>query len=240
MKSIVLSVAALSVAAAAGAQEFGRVLSSTPVIGQVALPQQVCHDTTVIVPGQRSGTGAALGAVTGAVIGGAVGQGNGRVVGSVIGMVGGAVIGEQLSSRDADRLERVRQCSTHTTFENRVLHYDVVYEYAGQRYTAQMPHDPGPTVQVQVTPVGATPPPLQPMAPMAPMAPMQAAPAITTIHSFTEYVPYRAPAYVGPIIIGVPPPVFQHRPHPRQHRRMEHHPFEPERSPHDRRPRHWR
>ena len=155
MKSIaLLSVAALSVATAAGAQEFGHVLSSTPVIGQVALPQQVCHDTTVVVPGRQSGAGAALGAVTGAVIGSTVGQGNGRVVGSVIGMVGGAVIGDRLASRDADQFQQVRQCTTHTTFENRVLHYDVVYEYAGQRYTARMPHDPGPTVQVQVTPVG--------------------------------------------------------------------------------------
>ena len=58
MKSIaLLSVAALSVATAAGAQEFGHVLSSTPVIGQVALPQQVCHDTTVVVPGRQSGAG---------------------------------------------------------------------------------------------------------------------------------------------------------------------------------------
>ena len=241
MKSIaLLSVAALSVATAAGAQEFGHVLSSTPVIGQVALPQQVCHDTTVVVPGRQSGAGAALGAVTGAVIGSTVGQGNGRVVGSVIGMVGGAVIGDRLASRDADQFQQVRQCTTHTTFENRVLHYDVVYEYAGQRYTARMPHDPGPTVQVQVTPVGVAPPPLAPP-PMAAMAPMQTAPAITTIRSTTEYLPYRTPVFVGPIVIGVPAPGLYLGPHQRHpHRRMGAHPFVPEASRHDRRPRHWR
>ncbi|MCZ4317250.1 glycine zipper domain-containing protein [Comamonadaceae bacterium G21597-S1] len=221
MKSIVLlSVAALSVATAAGAQEFGRVLSSTPVIGQVALPQQVCHDTTVVVPGQRTGAVAALGAVTGAVIGSTVGQGNGRVVGSVIGMVGGALIGEQLAGRDADHLEQVRQCTTHTTFENRVLHYDVVYEYAGQRYTARMPNDPGPMVQVQVTPVGVTPPPLAPP-PMATMAPMQGVATMTRIHTATEYVPYVHPhaasVYLGPIVIGLPVPGWRHAPQQRLH-----------------------
>ncbi len=220
MKSIVLSVATLSVAAAADAQEFGRVLSSTPVIGQVALPQQVCHDTTVVVPGRRSGAGAALGAVTGAVIGSAVGQGNGRVVGSVIGMVGGAVIGDRIASRDADQFQRVRQCTTHTTFENRVLYHDVVYEYAGRRYSARMPHDPGPSVQVQVTPVGVAPPPLEPE-PMAGMAPMQGVTTMTRIHAATEYVPYvrpaAAPVYLGPVVIGLPVPGWRHAPRQWQH-----------------------
>ena len=39
-------------------------------------------------------------------------------------------------------------------------HLDVykrqIYDYAGKRYSVQMPNDPGPTVQLQVAPVGAT------------------------------------------------------------------------------------
>ena len=30
----------------------------------------------------------------------------------------------------------------------------MVYEFAGQQYTVQMPDDPGPQVQLQITPVG--------------------------------------------------------------------------------------
>jgi hypothetical protein len=33
--------------------------------------------------------------------------------------------------------------------------YNVVYEYAGKQYTVQMPADPGPTLRLQLTPVGA-------------------------------------------------------------------------------------
>lgn len=32
--------------------------------------------------------------------------------------------------------------------------YIVVYEYAGKQYTVQMPNDPGPTIRLQLTPVG--------------------------------------------------------------------------------------
>ena len=31
----------------------------------------------------------------------------------------------------------------------------MTYEYAGRQYTVQMPYDPGPTVRLQVSPVGA-------------------------------------------------------------------------------------
>jgi uncharacterized protein YcfJ len=220
MKRIVYTLVALSAAAMAGAQETGRVLSSTPVIGQLAVPQQVCRDVSVVVPGQRDGTGAALGAVTGAVIGSTVGHGGGRAAASVIGMVGGAVIGDQLAGHSADRVERVRQCTTHTAFAQRVLHYDVVYEYAGRRYAVQMPDDPGPTLQLQVTPVGMVPPAPASPPPMATITPMQAAPTITTIHTATEYVPYNpyaAPVRITPIVIGLPGPGWGHAPRRQRH-----------------------
>ena len=45
-------------------------------------------------------------------------------------------------------------CTIQTVAENRTT-YNVVYEYAGRQYQAQMAQDPGATVQLQVTPVGA-------------------------------------------------------------------------------------
>ena len=200
MKYAFITIAALVSVAAVHAQEFGRVLSATPVIGQVAVPQQFCQQGSVVVPGQSSGGGAALGAITGAVIGSALGHGGGRGAGAVVGMVGGALIGDRLDNRTADQLQPVQTCTTQTTYENRVLHYDVVYEYAGRQYTAQMPSDPGPTVQVQVTPVGTMAPP-----PIAAAAPIAALPTITTIQSSVEYVPYVAPVQIAPVVIGLPP-----------------------------------
>ncbi len=43
-------------------------------------------------------------------------------------------------------------CTTQTFYENRPVAYTVVYEFGGKQYTVQMPDDPGPTVQLQVTP----------------------------------------------------------------------------------------
>jgi hypothetical protein len=41
--------------------------------------------------------------------------------------------------------------------ENRVVAYNVVYEYAGRQYSTQMPQDPGRWVPVSVRPVSAAP-----------------------------------------------------------------------------------
>ena len=51
------------------AQEVGKVISSTPVIQQVAVPRQVCTTDQVVVQGQKSGAGAAMGAIAGGAVG---------------------------------------------------------------------------------------------------------------------------------------------------------------------------
>lgn len=221
LKCLALTIAAC-VACAASAQELAQVVSSTPVIGQMAVPQQFCSHDAVVIPGRSSGGGAALGAVTGAVIGSALGHGSGRGAGAVIGMVGGAVIGDQLDTRSADQVQQVQRCTTHTSYENRVLYYDVVYAYAGRQYSAQMPTDPGSMVPVQVTPVGtvATTP-----TPMAMAAPIPMASTVTTVESSVEYVPYLAPVRPAPFVLvvpsagwGYPAPHYRHRPRAYQSR----------------------
>ena len=80
----------------------------------------------------------------------------GRDIATVIGLVGGAVLGNKIEGT-RDEVRNVQQCSTQTTYENRVLHYDVVYEYDGKRYSIKMPNDPGAYVRLQLSPVGALP-----------------------------------------------------------------------------------
>ncbi len=231
MKYAVVTIAALITVVAAHAQEFGRVLSATPVIGQIAIPQQFCQQGSVVVPGQNSGGGAVVGAITGAVIGSALGHGGGRAAGAVVGMVGGALIGDRLDAPTADQLQPVQTCTTHTTYENRVLHYDVVYEYAGRHYAAQMANDPGPTVQIQVTPVAAMAP-----APVAVAAPMMVAPTISTIESSVEYYSYAAPIVVAPVVIGLPPIGWGYPRHHYRHFAPQTYPARQGYGP----PRHWR
>ena len=56
------------------------------------------------------------------------------------------------------QMQNVQRCGMQNFYENRVVGYNVVYEFAGRQYAVQMPNDPGPTLQLQVTPVGMSNP----------------------------------------------------------------------------------
>ena len=58
MKKIVIFSALAAVAVVASAQEQGRVLSATPIIQQVGVPQQVCGNETVYNGNRTTGAGA--------------------------------------------------------------------------------------------------------------------------------------------------------------------------------------
>ncbi len=202
MKSrIVLAVGVLATGLCA-AQETGQVISSTPVIQQVAVPRQVCSSESVPVPTHKSGAGAALGAIAGGALGNAVGQGNGRAAATVLGLFGGAILGDRVEGQGSAQFQNVQRCSTQTMIENRVLHYNVVYEYAGKQYAVQMPYDPGPLVKLQITPVDATPM----SAPVAPTASVQ--PVITqTVYSDPVFVAVAPPRYPDYYVYPYRPPI---------------------------------
>ncbi|MFM8623620.1 MAG: glycine zipper 2TM domain-containing protein [Betaproteobacteria bacterium] len=160
MRSIVyvcaLTTLALTSVPASAQEVMARVLSSTAVMQQVAVPRQVCTTQPVIQQSQPSGAGAVMGAIAGGAVGNAVGGGSGRDLATVIGIVGGAVLGNRIEGT-RDEVRNVQQCTTQTTFENRILHYDVIYEYDGKRYSVKMPNDPGQFVRLQLNPVGTIP-----------------------------------------------------------------------------------
>ena len=156
-KTVLFSVLALS-AGWGVAQEVGRVISSTPLTQQVAVPRQVCSSEQVVVEPAKSGAGAAMGAVAGGAVGNAFGSGGGRALATLIGVIGGAVLGDRVEGAPAPQVQHVQNCSTQNFLENRVVAYDVRYEYAGKQYRVQMPNDPGPTIRVQITPVGTLQP----------------------------------------------------------------------------------
>lgn len=157
MKKSVL-VAALggmaALAGAAGAEEVGRVLSATPVYQQVAVPRQVCSNQPMAVQQPNSGAGAVVGGIAGGALGNTIGHGSGRAAATAIGLIGGALLGNNIEGTGR-QVQYVQQCSTQTSYENRTMGYNVVYEYAGREFNTQMPYDPGPTIRLQVTPVGA-------------------------------------------------------------------------------------
>jgi uncharacterized protein YcfJ len=160
-------------AAAAGsafATEYGSVVSSTPVMGDVAVPQRQCFDEEQAVAAPRtyasSGAGALIGAVVGGVVGNSVGAGMGRAAATGIGAVAGAAIGDRVEANGTPQaapetaIHTVRRCRTVSRHEQRVIGYDVVYDYAGKRYSTRLAQEPGERIplDVRVTPVGAVPP----------------------------------------------------------------------------------
>lgn len=129
--------------------EIGKVISTTPVVQQFPVRRQSCADEEVLVQQPKTGAGAAVGAIAGGVIGNAIGNGSGAS--TVLGAIGGAVIGDN-AEQPSTSVQNARRCTTQTTYENRVVGYNVVYSYAGKQYSAQMPYDPGPTIQLHVGP----------------------------------------------------------------------------------------
>lgn len=184
--------------AQAQAQEVGRVISSTPVIQQVAVPRQVCTQQQVVSGGSSSGGGAVVGAIVGGLLGNTVGGGSGRILATGAGMLAGAAVGDRVEAGQQPQL--VQNCSTQTSYENRTTGYNVQYEYAGKQYQVQMPYDPGPTIRLQVSPVSAN----QPLAPStsaaAPAATSGQPVAMILADSSTGTQPvYSQPVYSQPV-----------------------------------------
>ena len=150
-----VATAALLAAWPASAMDImARVISSTPVVQQVAVPRQVCNNQQYITEAPRSGGGALLGALVGGLAGNSIGSGGGRAAATALGVFGGAVVGDRIEGGGAQQVQNVQQCGTQTYYENRTTAYNVVYEYQGQQYNAQMANDPGLYVRLQVSPVG--------------------------------------------------------------------------------------
>ena len=203
MKTTLITTTALlalcGIATPALSQEVGRVISSQPLVQQVPVTRQVCGNQPMAVTQQPSGAGAVLGAVAGGLLGNTIGQGAGRALGTAVGVVGGAIVGNNLEAANSTSVQNVTQCGTQTVYENQTVGYNVTYEYAGRQYQVQMPNDPGQTIALQVSPVGAAQPATPPAT--APVTPPTAYAPAPTVVTGTTYVPgyyYPSPYYAAP------------------------------------------
>jgi len=76
--------------------------------------------------------------------------------------------------------------------------YNVVYELGGKQYTVQMPNDPGPSVQLQVSPVTTSTPAAQPSY----AQPIYSQPSYVVVAP-PAYYGYYTPNYVVPFALGL-------------------------------------
>ena len=163
MKRLILLPLFATAALAAHADTFvdnARVRSVQPQYESVAVPRQECTtqwvNETQRVEAPRQYGGAVIGGVAGAVLGNQVGNGHGREAATALGAVLGAFTGDRLANRDrGDRYEtvprQVQTCQTVNDVQQRLTGYQVAYEYRGQQFTALLPQDPGPNLQVRVS-----------------------------------------------------------------------------------------
>ena len=205
MKKLLLLSTSLLCCAVALSQEVGRVVSSTPIIEQVGQPRNVCSTQQIAVQQPKSGAGALMGAIAGGAMGNAVGGGSGKAAATMIGLMGGAILGDSIEGAPMSQVQNVQSCNTQTFYENRVVAYNVVYQYAGKQYSVQMPNDPGPTVQLHISPVGAidqrfpaanTPAYQQQPVYSQPITLISSQPGYSTYHARPAYYPR---VYVPPV-----------------------------------------
>lgn len=198
-----LSVASTALMAQVG-QDTGRVVSSTPIVTQVGVPRQVCTTEQVEVMQPKSGAGAAMGAIAGGALANAATHGSGQAAATMIGIIGGAVIGDRIEGPPTSQLQNVQRCATQTFYEARTTGYNVVYEYAGKHHSVQLPQDPGPTIALQVQPIG--------MVPQAQVTYSQNPPVVVqqqrvVVQGHSRHYPYNAYPNAFPLQMHVPPVV---------------------------------
>jgi uncharacterized protein YcfJ len=204
------STAAL-LSAPAQAQEVGRVISSTAMISQVSVPRQVCAQEVVQVqtqePTSKTGAGALIGGIAGGAIGNAFGNGQGRAAATILGIFGGLIVGDKIEAGNTPQTnttqQTVNRCSTQNFVENRTTGYQVVYEYAGKQYSVQLPQDPGPTIQLQVSPAQQVLPPAAAPVYQAPKPVAQADSNVFVAQAPGQYIPVDAyTPYIGTTVIS--------------------------------------
>lgn len=144
----------------AWAGEYGTVISSTPVVSTVPVPQRQCTDEQWVYPARSSGVGAFVGAIAGAALGSNIGSGSGRAAATALGWVAGSAIGERIETEGSPApTQNVQRCRTVTRLEQRTIGYDVVYEYQGVQRTARLMQEPGERIALDVAPLGPLAPP---------------------------------------------------------------------------------
>ena len=135
---------------------YAKVVSVDPVHSKTNNPRQVCHDETVTHTAppkdQHQIAGTAIGAIAGGLLGNQVGGGKGKTLATVAGAVGGGYAGNRIEAhqqRGQVTTSVERKCSTVNNASDKIVGYDVRYEYNGVTRTVRMDHDPGNRVEVQ-------------------------------------------------------------------------------------------
>jgi uncharacterized protein YcfJ len=151
-------------AAAQVEYDYAQVVDVRPIVRvvEISTPEEQCWEEEYLVDRghyrRDSGTPPLLGAIIGGALGNAVGHGKsnqrvGAVVGAVLGHSIGRDIMRQQEGPYAREVETVQRCETvyRSREEERIVGYQVTYNYNGQDYTVRTDSDPGERIRVRVS-----------------------------------------------------------------------------------------
>ena len=165
IKGSILGLCLLVVSGTALAQssyESVAVISAQPVyqLTRIETPQERCVEERVVIERrnqQASGTPIIVSTIIGGALGNAVGNNKssrrvGAVLGAVLGNSVGRDIARQSQSSDTREYQTVERCETVFVSheEERLLGYDVIYQFNGQQYSVRTEQDPGSQMKVRV------------------------------------------------------------------------------------------
>jgi len=163
----VVAVAGMLIAGTALAQgdiDYAQVTEVRPIVQvfEVSTPEEQCWQEEYLVDRSNAASQSNTPGIVGAIIGGAIGNELGSHKSSQrVGAVVGAVLGHSVA-RDIMRqregpvvreVETVERCETvyQSHEEERIVGYNVTYNYNGQDYTIRTDHDPGDQIRVRVS-----------------------------------------------------------------------------------------
>ena len=141
---------------------YAPVVEVKPIYETYSVPERerVCertrHRDDYYARSHRGGNtgGAVLGGIIGGVIGNQIGSGSGRDAATAVGIITGAAIGSNSPKRRHRHSNRHvdRHCYVQTEYrqEERVVAYEVAYEYLGEVYYTTLDHHPGERIKVKV------------------------------------------------------------------------------------------
>ena len=171
-------------AAQQGYGDVAKVTSATPITERVTQDRRECRVEQVgggYVERREASAPSGAGAVVGAIVGGVIGHqfggsSAGRDHGTAAGAIVGGLVGNQVEKDNAGPADtvvervpprEVERCRWIPETRDRIVAYDVTYEYNGHSFRARMPYDPGEEMPVNVD----VRPPMQPRTAYAPPPP---------------------------------------------------------------------
>ena len=144
--------------------DYAQVVEVRPIVQviEISTPQEQCWQEEYLVDRNygrsRSDTPGILGAIIGGAIGNELGnhkssQRVGAVVGAVLGHSVARDIMRQNEGPTVREVETVERCETvyQSREEERIVGYNVTYNYNGQDYTIRTDQDPGDQIRVRVS-----------------------------------------------------------------------------------------